>query len=117
MPPSCLFGSRRKELIELAFERTSFVYVSCRCCWDVEGPRDCEFLFASALGPGAANTLDQGPGLPSRTSQALEPGGPKHTLEPATHQQATLKKNYFRPTGFISLTIVLGFIHGWWWRR
>jgi hypothetical protein len=38
--PSCLFGSRRKELIELAFERTCFVYVSCRCCWDVEGRGD-----------------------------------------------------------------------------
>ena len=24
--------------------------MSCRCCWDVEGPRDCEFLFESALG-------------------------------------------------------------------
>jgi hypothetical protein len=44
---SCLFGSRRKDLIKLAFERTCFFCVYPVCAFDVEGPRDCEFLFAS----------------------------------------------------------------------
>jgi hypothetical protein len=48
--PGDLFARRWKELLELLFERTFFVYMSCGCYSDVEGLRDSEFLFASALG-------------------------------------------------------------------
>lgn len=40
---------------------------------------------AAARLQGVQEALDQGPGVPSRTSHTLEPGGRNHTLEPAPH--------------------------------
>jgi hypothetical protein len=47
--PSCLFGSRREELVELLSERAPFL-VCPGGAIGVKDLCDCEFLFASALG-------------------------------------------------------------------